>query len=95
MSTLFGTLLAVSLSVGVIIGLIMLLSPLLDKKFTAKWKYWLWLVLAVRLLLPIQVMLPQMDTPTEPTQVSAVQIAVPRAAAEPLADILVGAADNP
>ena len=95
MSTLFGTLLAVSLSVGVIIGIIMFLSPLMDKRFTAKWKYWLWLVLAVRLLLPIQVALPQTDTPTEATQVSAVQIAVPRAAAEPLADILVGAADNP
>ena len=76
MSSLFATWLAVSLSTAVIIALLLALSPLLAKRFTAKWKYWLWLILAVRLLLPFQLPLPQ--PAAEP--VSAVQITVPQLA---------------
>ena len=52
MSSLFSTILEISLAVGIIILLIVILSPWMDKKFTHKWKYYLWLVLAVRLLIP-------------------------------------------
>lgn len=91
MSSLFATWLAVSLSTAVIIALLLALSPLLAKRFTAKWKYWLWLILAVRLLLPFQLPLPQ--PAAEP--VSAVQITVPQLATEPLAEIIAPTAGEP
>ena len=91
MSSLFATWLAVSLSTAVIIALLLALSPLLAKRFTAKWKYWLWLILAVRLLLPFQLPLPQ--PAAEP--VSAVQITVPQLATEPLAEIITPTAGEP
>ncbi len=28
------------------------LTPFINKRYAAKWKYWIWLFLAVRLLLP-------------------------------------------
>ncbi len=91
MSSLFATWLAVSLSTAVIIALLLALSPLLAKRFTAKWKYWLWLILAVRLLLPFQLPLPQ--PAAEP--VSAVQITVPQLETEPLAEIITPTAGEP
>ena len=53
MRDLFLTCLSVSLSTGALILLLMLLSPLLEKKYAAKWKYWIWILLAVRLLIPV------------------------------------------
>ncbi len=53
MRDLFLTCLSVSLSTGALILLLTLLSPLLEKKYAAKWKYWIWILLAVRLLIPI------------------------------------------
>jgi len=43
---------AISVSVSLIVILLLLLSPLLDKRYAAKWKYWIWIFLALRLLLP-------------------------------------------
>jgi beta-lactamase regulating signal transducer with metallopeptidase domain len=53
------TLLKVSVTVSVIAAALLLLSPILSKTFAAKWKYWIWLVLAVRLLIPFSLSLPQ------------------------------------
>ena len=52
MTDLFLSVLGVSLSVSVLILLLFLLSPLLHKRYAAKWKYLIWCVLAFRLLLP-------------------------------------------
>lgn len=48
----------ISLSISVPIAAALLLTPLWAKKFSAKGKYILWLILAVRLLIPFQVTLP-------------------------------------
>ncbi len=53
MRDLFLTCLSVSLSTGAVILLLTLLSPLLEKKYAAKWKYWIWILLAIRLLIPV------------------------------------------
>ena len=43
----------VSLSTTLIVLLLILTAPLLNKRYLAKWKYWIWLFLAVRLILPV------------------------------------------
>lgn len=52
LTSLFTDFLVISVTTSLaIIGLI-ILSPLLRKHYSPKWKYWIWLILAVRLLLP-------------------------------------------
>ena len=58
----------VSLTTSVVIAVLLLLSPLLRKNYTAKWRYFVWLILAVRLLIPFSLSLPQ--TPIKITPVS-------------------------
>ncbi|MBR3953729.1 MAG: hypothetical protein IKJ82_09035 [Oscillospiraceae bacterium] len=52
MKEIFLDFLEVSASMAVIIAAIALFSSLIDKKFSAKWKYWIWLFIAARLLVP-------------------------------------------
>lgn len=49
----------ISLSAGVVIALLLLFSTRLNRTFIAKWKYWIWLLLAVRLLIPFNAVLPE------------------------------------
>lgn len=41
-----------SISVSLIIVLLLLLAPFLNRRYAAKWKYWIWIVLALRLMIP-------------------------------------------
>ncbi len=50
--------LEVTLGVGIVAVLVLLLQPLTAKFFKRKWRYWVWLVLAIRLLVPINLSLP-------------------------------------
>lgn len=49
---LFLSMLEISLATGPIILLLVMLAPFLSSRYAAKWKYWIWIVLAVRLLIP-------------------------------------------
>lgn len=53
MTDLFLSVLGISASVSVLILLLLFLTPLLHKRYAAKWKYMIWCVLAFRLLLPL------------------------------------------
>lgn len=53
MTNLFLLFLSGSISVGLVTVVLFALTPFLNKRYAAKWKYWIWLFLAVRLLLPI------------------------------------------
>lgn len=53
------TVLIISLSISVIIVLLLGLSPLIDKRYGARWKYFIWLVIAIRLIIPFNIRLPQ------------------------------------
>lgn len=53
MTAIFLKMLTSSVIVGLITVLLIALTPLLNKRCAAKWKYWIWLFLAVRLLLPV------------------------------------------
>lgn len=50
--TLLSHLLEVSLGTGAVILLLLLLRPVLERFCSARWRCWVWLVLAVRLALP-------------------------------------------
>ena len=52
MTNIFLFVLAGSVSVGLITVVLLAWTPFLNKRYAAKWKYWIWLFLAVRLLLP-------------------------------------------
>lgn len=59
MGALFLTILELSLEGALLIGLILLLRPLSGTYFSAKWRCLVWLILALRLLLPLSLPLPQ------------------------------------
>lgn len=50
---IFRTVLEISLPMALIIAALLFLRPLLKKHYRAKWMYWVWLLLAVRLVVPI------------------------------------------
>lgn len=49
----------ISLGTSVIIGLLLLLTPLLHKRYPSGWRYYVWLIIAARLLIPINIALPK------------------------------------
>lgn len=56
--TMFVRLLEISVTTSIIIFGLRLLAPYLNKTYAAKWKYWIWLLLAVRLIVPLNISLP-------------------------------------
>ena len=56
---MINTLLEISLSTSVVILLVLVLNRLIDKRYMAKGKYFLWLILAVRLVIPVNITLPK------------------------------------
>lgn len=59
MSAFLRTLFEVTLTMSAVIALLLLLEPLLGRRYTARWRYWVWMAVAVRLLLPFNFSLPQ------------------------------------
>jgi beta-lactamase regulating signal transducer with metallopeptidase domain len=59
MSTFLRTLSEVTLTMSAVIALLLLLEPLLGRRYTARWRYWVWMAVALRLLLPVNLSLPQ------------------------------------
>lgn len=52
MTDLFLSVLGISLSIGLIVAILLALAPFLNRRYASKWKYWIWIVLALRLLIP-------------------------------------------
>ena len=65
MSELFATVLGISLTTGALAALLMLLSPLTGRRYAAKWRFWIWAVLALRLLIPINLIPERSPAPVE------------------------------
>ncbi len=53
MANIFLTYLGISATVGIVVLLILLASPLINRRYAAKWKYYIWIFLAIRLLIPL------------------------------------------
>ena len=52
MTNIFLSFLGISVSISFMILLLLLLTPFLSKRYAAKWKYLIWIFLALRLLIP-------------------------------------------
>lgn len=52
MTDLFLSVFEISVSISLLIGALLLLTPFLNRQYAAKWSYWIWILLAVRLILP-------------------------------------------
>lgn len=52
-TNLFLSVLEISISVGFIVLILIIFSPLLNKRYAAKWKYWVWFFLALHLIIPV------------------------------------------
>ncbi len=52
-----------SIPVSVIILMLLLLRTVLNKRYTAKWQYWVWIVITVRLLIPFDISIPNFTSP--------------------------------
>lgn len=52
MTHVFLSVLEISVSVSLIAAALLLLSPFLNRRYAAKWKYWIWVFLAFWLLIP-------------------------------------------
>ena len=50
---LFVTVLTISMTTSVPVILLMISGSFLNKRYAAKWKYWIWLFLALRLVIPV------------------------------------------
>ena len=51
---LFANLMRVTLTMSALAALILFCTPLLKKRYSASWRYWVWMVITVRLLIPFQ-----------------------------------------
>ncbi|WP_343252847.1 M56 family metallopeptidase [Ligaoa zhengdingensis] len=58
LNNLFRTILEVTMTTSAVGLLLLLLTPLLRRIYSVKWRYWAWLILAVRLLVPLNITLP-------------------------------------
>lgn len=77
MENLFYAFLEISVTVSAVILVIFMLMPVLKKRFNAKWRYWIWLLLAIRLLIPINYHVPQPIVQIQIPQENNVTQAVP------------------
>ncbi len=53
MTNVFLSFLEISIPISFIIAVLLLLTPFLNKRYAAKWKYWIWIVMALRLIIPL------------------------------------------
>lgn len=63
---IFLTVAEISLTCGAAIAAIMLISKFTEKRFSAKWRYWIWLIIALRLVIPFNFTLPKAPVRIEP-----------------------------
>lgn len=79
MSEFLLTLAEITLTMSAVILLLLLLSPLLARRYSVRWRYWAWLAVAVRLLIPFNLSLPQapVQLETPPDRVVYTAPAVP------------------
>ena len=59
MTTFIEMILQVSLSMVAVIGVLLLLVPLWQKRYSARWRKLIWLIIAVRLVIPFSPELPR------------------------------------
>jgi|GEM_PF-969291 len=66
---LFANILEISLTASAVILAVYALSPILEQKYMAKWFYYIWLLIAIRLLIPIPFTLPDAPIQISPERI--------------------------
>lgn len=56
---MIGTLFEITISMSAVILLLFMLMPFMKKRYSAKLRYYIWLVIALRLCLPFNITLPK------------------------------------
>lgn len=81
-TNIFLNIIAISISTSLIIILLLVLAPLLNKRYAVKWKYLMWTVIAVRLIIPFHMDIPfpqiLINVPTEITAPIDTNSQIPR-----------------
>ena len=49
----------ITLSMSAVIIAVLLFSPIIEKRYSAKWRYFIWLFIAIRLIIPFNITLPK------------------------------------
>lgn len=70
----------VSVSTGVIVLILLLSAPFFHRRYAARWRYYIWIALAVRLVVPVNFSLPERN----------IEISIPASASASVADIAEG-----
>ena len=70
----------VSVSTGVIVLIMLLSAPFFHRRYAARWRYYIWIALAVRLVVPVNFSLPERN----------IEISIPASASASAADIAGG-----
>lgn len=78
MKDLFLTVTEISLSTGLVILVLLALSPLLNRRYAAKWKYGIWMLLALRLAVPLSLELPKKQIVLDVPQRVTAPIVIPQ-----------------
>ena len=52
MINIFLAVLEISIPISLVIVVLLLFSPLINRRYAAKWKYWIWVFIALRLIIP-------------------------------------------
>jgi ABC-type glycerol-3-phosphate transport system permease component len=52
MESVFFHIVGVSVTISIVVVFLLLLSSYLNDRYTVKWRYFLWLFLAIRLMIP-------------------------------------------
>ncbi len=53
MESIFFNIIGISITISFILILLLLLSSYLDERYAVKWRYYIWLILAIRLVVPV------------------------------------------
>lgn len=81
MKDIFVAVLETTLSTSVIIVLMLLFTPILNRRYAAKWNYWIWIFLALRLLMPFSlydiVNSYHINTKVKTNEINAMQTSTP------------------
>ena len=56
---LFANLVEITVIMSFLIVVFLLLIPLLRRKYAAKWRCWAWMLISLRLLIPVNFSIPQ------------------------------------
>lgn len=96
MPDFLSTLAEITLTMSAVILLLLALGPLLARQYSPRWRYWAWLAVAVRLLVPVNVSLPQapvtLEVPSDRLVYSAPSPALP--SSPPASDGLSNDSEN-